>query len=791
MRQLGAFVLSLAAAAAGIGAWTGPSQDQDAAASVDAAAQADVDENGNPVWPRVIEDSGRTFTIYQPQIDKFDDTVLEARAAVQVDTPVGEKTQTTYGVIWIRANAFIDKETELVQLDDIQITKASFPTAGDRMDEYLDVLRRNAEKGRTVSLDRIEANLAVTQAEAKGNAVPLKNDPPRIYYRTSPALLVLIDGDPVLRPVEGSSLRRVINTKSLIVEDSGRFYMPIGQTWLGAPAATGPWALAASAPAAAQALRDSLAKDESSSVDLIEEPGEEISALLSSGRAPEMIVSTSPAELILTRGKPEMKPISGTQLLYVSNTSGDIFLDLTSQLYYVALTGRWFRSKSLESGPWEFVAGDDLPKDFARIPEKDPKAGVLATVPGTPAAKEAAIANSIPQTAEVNREETKFEPKYDGEPRFDDVPDTSLQYAVNSPTPIVRVSASSYYAVESGVWFTGGSPVGPWLVATAVPPVIYAIPTASPIHYVTYVRIYRYNPTYVWVGYTPGYLGTCYSPWGTVVYGTGWYYRPWIGTYWFGAPWTWGFGAGVSWSPWTGWNVGFGWGGYVPIYRPWWGPYRAWTRPPGWHARPMPYGARPRPMPINNINVYNRPGIARPGVRPISSRPSIQPVTGRPATGRPAPSQPGGRPAPQPGRPASGQPSTQPVPGRPAPSRPGVRPAPGRPTRDVYAGPDGNVYRPRPSGGWETNDRGQWKPVSPARPAPGEPSTRPAPSQPSRGTVSRPSVGRPSVDPGTLNQLSRDRAGRRNGDVRMSTPPSRPPSAPRSAPPARSQPKPR
>ena len=66
------------------------------------------------------------------------------------------------------------------------------------------------------------------------------------------------------------------------------------------------------------------------------------------------------------------------------------------------------------------------------------------------------------------------------------------------------------------------------------------IPTASPIHYVTYVRIYRYSPTVVWVGYTPGYLGTCYSPWGTVVYGTGWNYRPWIGNYWYGAPMTWG-----------------------------------------------------------------------------------------------------------------------------------------------------------------------------------------------------------------------------------------------------------
>ncbi|HEX4441775.1 MAG TPA: carbohydrate-binding family V/XII [Thermoanaerobaculia bacterium] len=761
-----------------------------------ATADADVDENGDPVWPRVIEDNGRIFSIYQPQIDKFDDTVLEARAAVQVETPVDDKTQTSYGVIWITAHTFIDKENALVQLDDIQVTKANFPTAGDKVDEYLDVLRRNAEKGRTVSLDRIEANLAMTESEARGNAVPLKNDPPRIYYRSSPAILVLIDGEPVLRPVEGSSLQRVINTKSLIIQDSGKFFMPIGDTWLGAPAATGPWSLAASAPAAAQSLRDSLAKEENSPVDLLEEPGDDVSALLSAGKAPEIVVSTSPAELILTEGKPQMKPISGTQLLYVSNTSGDIFLDLTSQLYYVALAGRWYRSKSLDSGPWEFVAGNDLPKDFARIPEKDPKAGVLATVPGTPAAKEAAIANSIPQTAEVNRDEAKFESQYDGDPRFDAVPDTSLQYAVNSATPIVRVTPTSYYAVQGGVWFTGGSPVGPWLVATAIPPVIYTIPTACPIHYVTYVRVYRYNPTYVWVGYTPGYLGTCYSPWGTVVYGTGWYYRPWIGTYWYGSPWTWGFGAGVSWSPWTGWNVGFGWGGYRPIYRPWWGPYRGWHRPPGWHPRPMPYGARPRPMPINNINVYNRPGIARPGIRP-ASRPSIQPAPGTRPGVRPAPGQRPSiqpvRPAPQPGtRPAPSQPGTRPAPGQPSiqpvqPGQPGARPAPTRPTRDIYAGKDGNVYRPRPSGGWETNDRGSWKPVQPARPE-----ARPAPSQPARPEArpapSRPSVSRPTVDSGTLNQLSRDRAGRQSGNVRMSPPPS---SAPRSAAPRAPAQKPR
>ena len=124
----------------------------------------------------------------------------------------------------------------------------------------------------------------------------------------------------------------------------------------------------------------------------MEEPGEEIEAVLAEGKAPEIIVSTGPAELLVTQGKPQMKPIGGTNLLYVDNTAGDMFLDLDDQSYYVGLTGRWYRSKSLEKGPWSFVEGDDLPKDFSKIATSNPKANVLATVPGTPAAQEAVIA---------------------------------------------------------------------------------------------------------------------------------------------------------------------------------------------------------------------------------------------------------------------------------------------------------------------------------------------------------------------------------------------------------------
>ncbi|HEY2798150.1 MAG TPA: hypothetical protein VGK26_09695 [Thermoanaerobaculia bacterium] len=787
----------------------GPSaaREQDADAAAGAASDP---SQGDPQWPRVIEEGDLTFNVYQPQIDVFSGTVLEARAAVEVDEKVeGGKTRTLYGVIWIKANTFVDKEARLVQLDDIEIPKGNFPTAEDRTDEFLGILRNNTEPGRTVSLDRVEANLAMTQSEKKGEAVPIKNDPPRIYYRTSASILILIDGEPALRDVEGSGLQRVLNTRSLILKDASSFYTPIGDRWASAPAVTGPWRLAAAVPPAAQSLRDSIAKDENQSqTDLIDDPGDAVKAVLSKNRLPDLIVSTEPAELIETDGAPEMKPIAGTQLLYVSNTTGDILLDLNDQSYYVPLTGRWFRGKSLD-GPWQFVNGDALPKDFAKIPTNNPKSNVLATVPGTPASQEAVIANSIPQTAEVDRAEAKFESSYDGEPDFQPVPDTSLQYALNTPTPVIRVDPTSFYAVQGGVWFNGGSPYGPWVVATAVPPPIYAIPVASPIHYVTYVRIYRYSPTYVWVGYTPGYLGTCYSPWGTVVYGTGYWYRPWIGRYWYGAPVTWGYGVGISWNPWSGWNVGFGWGGYRPYYRPYWGPYYGWHRPPGWYVgrpvtgRPVPYSRRPG---ITNVNLYNRPGIARPGVKPVTRPPaSTRPAPGTrpgPGTARPgAQPVPGTRPAPsQPGtRPAPGGPTIQPVPGETTTGRPGTRPAPSRPD-NVYAGKDGQVYRPRPGGGgWETPSQdGKWKPVTqPAERPQARPAPQPAPGRPAQESPQArpkpPQAGqpaRPSVDPGTLNQLSRDRQARDMGNMRAGPPPSSRP-APSSKPaPSSSRPQP-
>ena len=122
---------------------------------------------------------------------------------------------------------------------------------------------------------------------------------------------------------------------------------------------------------------------------------------------------------------------------------------------------------------------------------------------------------------------------------------------VNTATPIIQVSPTSWYAVQDAVWFTaclGERALGGRDVGAAV---IYTIPPSSPLHYVTYVRIYEATPDTVYVGYTPGYYGTCVSH-GTVVYGTGYYYPPYVGTSGTARPLTYGVGVGMTYTPWTG-----------------------------------------------------------------------------------------------------------------------------------------------------------------------------------------------------------------------------------------------
>lgn len=528
-------------------------------------------ETASQPWPRSFTNNGTAFTVYQPQATSMQNGVITFRMAVSV-TPQGAATP-SFGTVKLNAISSANPDGSTVALNEITIAKANFPSAPDQSMNYAQTIATQAQTwGQSVSLQAIQANLAVTQAESKKpKAVAVQNPVPNIIMSQSPAILVLVDGQPSLRPITGSSLLRVINTQALIVLDqsSGTYYLRMNGGWMQSSKIDGPWTATGNPPDSLAAVLQQAST--SSNIQLYNPPKG-----ASPQATPTLYVSTVPAELIVTQGPPSFQPVSGTQLLHAANSTSSLFMDITNQTYYLVISGRWFSTKDF-STPWQFVPAAQLPADFSNVPENAPAGTVLASVPGTPQAQEATIAASVPKTARIARSASGTV-SYDGDPKFSKIDGTDLSYAVNTATPVVRISSARYYAVIDGVWFKASSPSGPWTIADKVPDSIYTIPPSCPIYYATSVYIYNATPSYVTVGYTPGYYGAYVAPAGVVVYGTGYNYVPYIGSAWIAPPFTYGFGTGMAcglatgfaigmladhgWgcAPWGGWGGG-GWGG--------------------------------------------------------------------------------------------------------------------------------------------------------------------------------------------------------------------------------------
>jgi hypothetical protein len=509
-------------------------------------------------WPRDVSLPDAALLIYQPQVNSWSGNRLDLRAAVAIK-PTGAM-QETFGTVFATVRTEVDKVERTVVLEDLKILKSDFPTLPDRGARYAAELQaRLATDLRTISLDRLEASLAAAGVEVPKVAV--NNAPPQVFVSYQPAILVPIDGAPVLKPIENHArYQRVINTRALIVRGGfdDRYYIHVYDGWLASSSLSGPWSQASLGPFVLNdynKVAQELAK--SGAVDLLDGgPKANPKPSLAHG-VPAIRTSQVPAELVVFNGQPDFVPIVGTQLLWASNTTSDALIDITTNDYYLLLAGRWFRSASL-SGPWTFVASNALPPDFARIPAHSLAGAVLPSVAGTPQAQEAAIASTIPQTATVPRQNgPTFTPSFDGPPQLAPIAGTSLSYVRNAGEPVIEVSPGNFYAVASGVWFTATGLTGPWRVATTVPASVYAIPASSPLHYVTYVRIYEATPQYVYVGYTPGYLGVVVEPTGTIVYGTGYAYSPWVGTTWYPGPVTYTVAAAPVYNPYVGFTFGF------------------------------------------------------------------------------------------------------------------------------------------------------------------------------------------------------------------------------------------
>jgi hypothetical protein len=498
-------------------------------------------------WPREISlDNGVRILMYQPQPERLNGNKLVSRSVVSVRK--SKSDEPVFGVVWTEATLLTDKDTRMTTLDEIKVTHLKFPDVKDssKLQALTTILEAEIPRWKLdVHLDEIVATL---EQEQKATGDDLSTEPPQVIYRTEPTTLILIDGDPVVKMDDKLKMERVLNTPFLMVKnpDDKKFYLYAGSLWYASPSIEKGWSAITALPSTIKTLDTEIKKQD-------QENQKKATEAAAPATSTAILISTKPAELIQTKGEAAFASIQGTSLLYITNSEDDIFKCVEDQQYYILLAGRWYIAATLK-GPWNYLAPDKLPADFAKIPEGSDKDVVLANVAGTDAAREAVIDAQIPQTAKVDRNSTSCTVTYDGEPKFEAVEGTSLYVAVNTAGTVIRAN-NKYYAVDNGVWFVSGNATGPWTVSTERPSDVDKIPPSNKAYNTKYVYVYESSPEYVYVGYTPGYMG-CYVYGPTVVYGTGFYYPPWYGAMFFPGPITWGFG--MHYNPWYGWGMSVG-----------------------------------------------------------------------------------------------------------------------------------------------------------------------------------------------------------------------------------------
>ncbi|MCA9285510.1 MAG: hypothetical protein KDA22_09860 [Phycisphaerales bacterium] len=512
-----AIVLAASCLPVGLASTAIPAGSDDARDTAASTPSAEPEVDAPREWPAELEAEGYDVVVHAPQVESWRDyREVRFRVAVAVtarsDAALKALPEPAYGVLRLRADTAADVPAGVVEVSGCSLEDILLDPLVPALIEPLSVAVGELfplQARRTLPIELILN--AMEQPDAAVREVEVGLAPPRIYYADRPALLVNIAGEPDWQPVPGGGMTYASNTNwDLLRDASGTFLLRSGSGWLASGVLrTGTWLPVDELPQ--DLFRLPTTPDWFDVRDSV--PG--VRSL------PSLVfVSTEPAELIVTDGPPDVQHIEGTGepgVSWVANADGTLLYDNEGEAYYFLVAGRWFSASSLD-GPWQAATGR-TPPAFARIPESHPSASALASIPGTPMARDAVVMATIPRQATFRRDELSLEVEYDGRPVFLPVPGTSIEAAVNSPFTVLKVD-DAYYCCESAVWFRSASPEGPWAVADSVPPSVYEIPPASPLHNVTYVTVADSDAETVTAQHTAGYTGAYLST-GLVLLGAG------------------------------------------------------------------------------------------------------------------------------------------------------------------------------------------------------------------------------------------------------------------------------
>ena len=131
-----------------------------------------------------------------------------------------------------------------VFLSDPQVTSISFPSLDPATTAQMKNLMKtflNPAATMTISLDRLVAS--VKKGQTPPPVASVKNDPPKIFISMKPAILLLVNGAPVMAPITNSNLQFIVNANwPVFVEQGGsNYYLFDGKGWLIANSLQGTW----------------------------------------------------------------------------------------------------------------------------------------------------------------------------------------------------------------------------------------------------------------------------------------------------------------------------------------------------------------------------------------------------------------------------------------------------------------------------------------------------------------------------------------------------------------------
>ena len=430
-------------------------------------------------YPKTLQTEAGIVVLHTPQITQWRRfRELEGWLALEV-TPAGSQDP-AIGAVSFAAHSTVDLERRTVTLNEIRIVDLVFPGSTQR--EQLVAITRAAlsTRPKTVPLDVVLRGLPDEMVARIRDR--FSNKPPAIHVATAPAVLMLIDGEPVLQAIDGTALAYVANTDWHLFfhRKKKRWYVLNGNSWQESKGLDKSWKRVKRLPDDFAKLPDN---------EYWEVVRNRVPVDKAAAAAPALRVSQSPAVLVVIDGEPELKVMADAGLQYVENTASDLFYFQGE--YYLLIANLWFSTPDLDR-EWRLLAS--LPDNFSYISPGHSKSHVLAFVPGTQEAKARSMERQIPRKVRVEKDAAKdLELTYVGDPEFVRISGTRLRRAINTSFQVVQAGDHFYLCLDAA-WFESDNPINGWSVSRGIPEEIYSIPADDPAHNTTFVRLWDHDP---------------------------------------------------------------------------------------------------------------------------------------------------------------------------------------------------------------------------------------------------------------------------------------------------------